>query len=70
LPKKKQRKFVIILQNNTQYRSGQALDALAAAGATALDEQRPELGSVRILAGIHCGVVCGSVVGAHGGRKQ
>ncbi len=43
---------------------------MAAAGATALDEQRPELGSVRILAGIHCGVVCGSVVGAHGGRKQ
>jgi guanylate cyclase len=46
-----------------------ALDAVVAAGATALDEQRLELGSVQILAGMHCGVVCGSVVGAHGGRK-
>jgi class 3 adenylate cyclase len=46
-----------------------ALDVVAAAGATALDEQRPELGSVRILAGMHCGVVCGSVVGLYGGRK-
>ena len=46
-----------------------ALDAVAAASATALDEQRPELGAVRILAGMHCGEVCGSAVGAHGGRK-
>ena len=46
-----------------------ALDAVAAAGATALDEQRPELGAVRLLAGMHCGEACGSVVGAHGGRK-
>jgi class 3 adenylate cyclase len=47
-----------------------ALDAVAAAGATALDEERPELGAVRVLAGMHCGEVCGSVVGAHGGRKH
>jgi class 3 adenylate cyclase len=46
-----------------------ALDAVAAAGTTALDEGRPELGAVRIRAGMHCGEVCGSLVGAHGGRK-
>ncbi len=46
-----------------------ALDAVAAAAATVLDEHRPELGPVQILAGMHCGVVCGSVIGAHGGRK-
>jgi class 3 adenylate cyclase len=46
-----------------------ALDAVAAAGTTLLDEQRPELGAVEILAGMHCGEVCGSVIGAHGGRK-
>ncbi len=46
-----------------------ALDAMAAAATTAMDEQRPELGPVRLRAGMHCGAVCGSVVGAHGGRK-
>ena len=47
-----------------------ALDAVAAAGTTLLDERRPELGAVRLLAGMHCGAVCGSVVGVHGGRKH
>jgi class 3 adenylate cyclase len=46
-----------------------ALDAMAAATTTAIDEERPELGPVRLLAGMHCGTVCGSVVGALGGRK-
>ena len=46
-----------------------ALDAVAAAATTPIDEQRPDLGPVRLLAGMHCGAVCGSVVGAHGGRK-
>ena len=46
-----------------------ALDAIAAAAATPIDEQRPDLGPIRLLAGMHCGAVCGSVIGAHGGRK-
>ena len=46
-----------------------ALDAMAAAATTTIDERRPELGPVRLLAGMHCGAVCGNVVGALGGRK-
>ena len=47
-----------------------ALAALAAAASISVDAERPELGAVRLLAGMHCGAVCGSVVGAHGGRKH
>ena len=47
-----------------------ALAALAAAASISLDAEQPELGAVRLLAGMHCGAVCGSVVGAHGGRKH
>ena len=46
-----------------------ALHTIAAAAATPIDEQQPALGPVRLLAGMHCGAVCGSFVGAHGGRK-
>ena len=46
-----------------------ALDAMAAASATPIDEERAELGTVRLLAGLHCGAVCGTMLGAHGGLK-
>ncbi len=46
-----------------------ALDAITAAADNLTDEQRPALGPIRLLAGMHCGTVCGSVVGTHGGRK-
>ena len=47
-----------------------ALAALRIAALTEIDAERPELGSARLLAGMHCGSVCGSVVGVHGGRKH
>jgi class 3 adenylate cyclase len=47
-----------------------ALAALAAAGETAIDAGQPNLGSVSVRAGLHCGAVCGSVLGTHGGRKH
>ena len=47
-----------------------ALAAIRIAALTEIDAERPELGSARLLAGMHCGAVCGSVVGAHGGRKH
>ena len=47
-----------------------ALAAVAAAAALPIDPQRPELGCIRLLAGMHSGAVCGRVVGAHGGRKH
>jgi class 3 adenylate cyclase len=40
--------------------------AVAAADCIAADTQRP----VRLAGGMHCGAVCGSVVGAYGGRKH
>ena len=46
-----------------------AVDAVSAASATLIDERRPELGTVRLLAGLHCGAVCGSMLGSHGGLK-
>ena len=46
-----------------------AVDAMAAASSTLLDEGRPELGTVRLQAGLHCGAVCGGMMGTHGGRK-
>ena len=46
-----------------------ALDAMSAASATPIDEDRPNLGSVRLQVGLHCGPVCGLMMGAHGGRK-
>ena len=46
-----------------------AVDAMAAASSTLLDEGRPELGTVRLQAGLHCGAVCGCMMGTHGGRK-
>ena len=46
-----------------------ATDAVAAARATHIDPDRPELGRVSLRAGLHCGAVCCSVLGAHGGRK-
>ena len=46
-----------------------AVEAMAAANATLLDEGRPELGMVRLQAGLHCGAVCGGMMGTHGGRK-
>ena len=47
-----------------------ALAAVAAAAALPVDPQRPELGCIRLLAGMHSGAVCGRVMGAHGGRKH
>ena len=47
-----------------------AVDAMAAASATPLDEGLPELGTVRLQAGLHCGAVCGCMMGAHGVRKH
>ena len=47
-----------------------ALAALAAAASTPIDTARPQLGAAGLLAGMHCGAVCGRVVGAHGGRKH
>ena len=47
-----------------------ALAAIRIAALTEIDAERPELGSARLLAGMHCGSVCGSVVGVHGGRKH
>ena len=47
-----------------------ALAALAAAASTPIDTARPELGAAGLLAGMHCGAVCGRVVGAHGGCKH
>ena len=48
-----------------------ALSAVyTAAAANDIDPAHPELGSVQLLAGMHCGEVCGSVVGLHGGRKH
>ena len=47
-----------------------ALAALAAAAALPIDPQRPELGCIRLPAGMHSGAVCGRVVGAHGGQKH
>ena len=46
------------------------LAALAAASALPIDPLRPELGGARPRAGLHCGAVCGSVLGARGGRKH
>ena len=46
-----------------------ALDAMEAGEQTAIDEDRPDLGRVHILAGMHCGTVAACLVGAHGGRK-
>jgi guanylate cyclase soluble subunit beta len=43
-----------------------ATAAIAAAAAFAVNP----LGPVRLLGGMHCGAVCGRVVGAHGGRKH
>jgi class 3 adenylate cyclase len=43
-----------------------ATAAIAAAAAIAVNP----LGPVRLLGGLHCGAVCGRVVGAHGGRKH
>ena len=47
-----------------------ALAAVRTAASTAVDTQTPRLGTVQLMAGMHCGAVCGSVVGAHGGRKH
>ena len=47
-----------------------AVDAMAAANATLLDEGLPELGTVRLQAGLHCGAVCGCMMGTYGGRKH
>jgi class 3 adenylate cyclase len=47
-----------------------ALAALSAAGEIAIDAGQPNLGSVSVRAGLHCGAVCGSVLGTHGGRKH
>ena len=47
-----------------------ALAAVRTAASTAVDAQTPRLGTVQLMAGMHCGAVCGSVVGAHGGRKH
>ena len=47
-----------------------ALVAVQAAASIAIDEAHPDLGTVRLLAGMHCGTVCGRVVGTHGGRKH
>ena len=44
--------------------------AVAATAAVPVDTGRPELGCVRLMGGMHCGAVCGSVVGAHGGHKH
>ena len=46
-----------------------AVDAMAAASAIPIDEDRPELGMVHLQAGLHCGEVCGCMMGTHGGRK-
>ena len=46
-----------------------ALDAMEAGEQTAIDEDRPDLGHVRILAGMHCGTVAACMAGAHGGCK-
>ena len=46
-----------------------AVDAIAAVNFIPIDEDRPELGTVRLQAGLHCGAVCGCMLGAHGGRK-
>jgi class 3 adenylate cyclase len=47
-----------------------ALDAIAAAEDTLVDPRRPELGGVRMRAGLHCGAVSACVIGAHGGLKH
>lgn len=44
--------------------------AVTIAASIAEDPQRPGQGQVRLLGGMHCGPVCGSVVGSHGGRKH
>ena len=44
--------------------------AAAAAAGIPADPRRPELGPLALLGGMHCGAVCGSVVGAHGGCKH
>ena len=46
-----------------------AVASMAAASAITVDPERPELGTVRLLAGVHCGAVCGTMIGAHGGCK-
>ena len=46
-----------------------ALAAIRIAASTAVDLEKPRSGTVRLLAGMHCGTVCGNVVGTHGGRK-
>ena len=47
-----------------------AATTVACAAELVADPRRPELGPVRLRGGMHCGAVCGSVVGAHGGRKH
>jgi class 3 adenylate cyclase len=47
-----------------------AAAAVADASVIAIAPLRPDLGPVRLSAGMHCGAVCGSVIGAHGGRKH
>lgn len=47
-----------------------ALAAISAASEIALHPGRPELGAVQLRAGLHCGPVCGAVVGLHGSRKH
>ena len=47
-----------------------ALVALAAAAALPADPRDPGPAALRLRAGMHCGAVCGRVVGAHGGRKH
>ena len=47
-----------------------AIEAIHAAASVQSDVDLPEQGTVRLLAGMHCGAVCGSLVGAHGSRKH
>jgi adenylate cyclase len=47
-----------------------ALAGVAAAAALPVDPERPEVGGLRLQAGMHSGVVCGCVVGVHGGCKH
>ena len=46
-----------------------ALEAVSAASSMPIDDERLELGTVRLQVGLHCGAVCGSMMGAHGGCK-
>ena len=46
-----------------------ALEAMAMANVMLIDESQPELGSVTLRAGIHCGTVSACLIGVHDGSK-